>query len=197
MSYSECHRILPVVAWRTSLAECAVSAGSQLAAHAACLFTALSNVVLGGTAFAIAHDIWSTLILGTLVYLATIGVRWVCSGGSRLPSFKMAIFGLALGIAISVGIDAARLHNHREELSDWYTGLSHSDRQNVRENIRQWMESQTGVQRESLLVMARLTGYENPEDYVVFNYCSPSNKELAAIWQRYGFPSFVRNKNGP
>lgn len=186
MSYSECHRIPPVSLWRTSLAECVVSAGSQLAAHSVCLFTAFSNVVLGGAAFSIGHDLWSALILGSLVYLATIGVRWLFGGGHQLPSFRMAMFGLALGIAISAGIDAARIHSHRKELSDWYVGLSHSDKQNVRENIRHWMSAQTAVQRESLLVMAQLLGYESPEDYIVFNYCSPSNKELAAIWQAHG-----------
>ncbi|WP_409563191.1 hypothetical protein [Hyphomicrobium sp. MC8b] len=157
-----------------------------MAAHAACFFTALSNVVLGGAVFAIGHDLRSTLILGVLVYLGTIGARWVFVGRSQLPSFKVALFGLALGVAISAGLYSARVHNHREELSQWYAGLSHSDRQKVRENVRQWMDSQAGEQRDSLLVMAQLTGYENPEDYVVFNYCSPSNKELAAIWERHG-----------
>ncbi len=186
MSYSECHSIVPIVGWRTSLAECAIGAGSQLAAHAACFFAALSNMVLGGAVFAIGHDLRSTLILGVLVYLGTIGARWVFVGRGQLPSLKVAIFGLALGVAISAGLYSTRVHNHREELSDWYAGLSHSDRQKVRENIRQWMDAQAGVQRDSLLVMAQLTGYENPEDYIVFNYCSPSNKELAAIWERHG-----------
>lgn len=186
MSYSECHSVPPAAGWRASLAECAFSAGSQLAAHTACMLTALSNVALGGATFAIGHDFWSTLILGASAYLGTIYLRRLWTGSGPLPSFRMAMLGLALGIVISSAIDTARAHNHREELSDWYSGLSHSDREKVRENVRQWMESQSSVQRDSLLVMARLTGYQNPEDYVVFNYCSPSNKELAAIWEHSG-----------
>ena len=186
MSYPECHRVLSAGVWRTSLSECAISAGSQLSAHAVCLVTAFSNVVVGGVSFAIGHDIRSTLLLGTMMYLASIGARWLWSRGGELPNFKMAVVGLALGVVVAAGINSARSNNHRLELTDWYSGLSRAERQNVREEVRQWMDKQSTVQREQLLVLAQLMGYETPEDYIVFNFCSPSNKELMAIWEGAG-----------
>jgi hypothetical protein len=98
----------------------------------------------------------------------------------------MAVLGLALGVVVAAGINGARFNNHRLELADWYSGLSHVERQNVREEVHHWMEKQSTVQREQLLVLAQVMGYETPEDYIVFNFCSPSNKELMAIWEGAG-----------
>ena len=186
MSYTECHRVLSAGMWRTSLSECAISAGSQLSAHAVCLITAFSNVVVGGVSFAVGHDFWSTLLLGTLMYLASIGARWLWNRDGQLPNFKMAVFGLALGVVVAAGISSARSNNHRLELTNWYSGLSGAQRQNVRKNVRQWMDKQSTIQREQILALSQLMGYETPEDYIVFNYCSPSNKELMAIWEGAG-----------
>ena len=94
----------------------------------------------------------------------------------------MAALGLALGVAVSSGIDMARVYSHRQELTDWYQELSEADHLQIRGKVRQWMEKQSVTQRTSLIEAAQLTGYEFAEDYVVLNYCTPSNKELTAIW---------------
>ena len=95
----------------------------------------------------------------------------------------MAALGLALGVAVSAGIDRARVHSHHQELTDWYQELSEADRLQVRGKVRQWMEKLSVTQRTSLVEAAQLMGYEFAEDYVVLNFCSPSNKELTAIWE--------------
>lgn len=186
MSYTECHRVLTAGVWRTSLSECAISAGSQLSAHAICLATVFFNLVAGGLSFAVGHDFWSTLLLGTTMYLASIGARWLWNREGRLPNFKIATLGLALGVVVAAGINSVRSSNHRLELTDWYSGLSSAKRQNVRKEVLQWMDKQSTVQRKQLLALAQLMGYETPEDYIVFNYCSRSNKELMAIWEGAG-----------
>lgn len=186
MSYTECHRILSANVWRTSLSECAISAGSQLSAHAVCLVTAFSNLVAGGVSFAVGHDFWSTLLLGTMMYLASIGARWLWNGEGRSPNFKIATLGLMLGVVVAAGISSGPSSNHRLELTDWYSGLSGAEQQNVRRDVRQWMDKQSNIQREQILALSQLMGYETPEDYIVFNYCSPSNKELMAIWEGAG-----------
>ena len=104
------------------------------------------------------------------------------SRDSLLPSFKMAALGLALGVAVSAGIDRARAYSHRQELTDWYQELSDADRRQIRGKVRHWMEKQSVTQRTLLVEAAQLTGYEFAEDYVVLNYCTPSDKELTAIW---------------
>jgi hypothetical protein len=186
VSYSECHRALPTVSWRNSAIECVFSAGSQLSAHALCILTALSNAVIGGLSISIGHDLWSTISLGAAIYALSIIIRFLWSRDRHLPSFKMTVLGLVLGIAVSAGIDTARTYNHRQELADWYFNLSNADRQQVRRQVHHWMEKQSISQRQSLAETAQLMGYKFAEDYVVLNYCSPSNKELAAIWDKAG-----------
>ena len=94
----------------------------------------------------------------------------------------MAALGLALGVAVSAGIDRAGAYSHRQELTDWYQELSDADRRQIRGKVRHWMEKQSVTQRTLLVEAAQLTGYEFAEDYVVLNYCTPSDKELTAIW---------------
>lgn len=107
MSYSECHRILPST-WRSSLTEGVISLFSQLSAHAVCVVAAFLNLVIGGVSFAIGHDFWSTLLLGTTIYLTSVALRWLWSGDAHLPSFAMGALGLGIGVLIASGIDAAQ-----------------------------------------------------------------------------------------
>ena len=188
MSYSECHRILPST-WRSSLTEGVISLFSQLSAHAVCVVAAFLNLVIGGVSFAIGHDFWSTLLLGTTIYLTSVALRWLWSGDAHLPSFAMGALGLGIGVLIASGIDAAQTQSHRRELGAWYANLSTAERQNVREKVHNWLERQGRLQREALSSAAELIGYERAEDYVVLNYCSPANKELTAIWKDAGAPS--------
>ena len=95
----------------------------------------------------------------------------------------MATLGLAFGIAVSAGIDRARAYSHHQEVTNWYQGLSDADRRQVRGKVRHWMETQSVSQRTSLEETAQLMGYDFAEDYVVINFCTPSNKELTAIWE--------------
>jgi hypothetical protein len=157
--------------------------GSQLSGHAVCIVTALSSAVAGGVSTARGHDIWSALLVGTTIYAASVVVRFLSSRDRRLPSFKMAALGLAFGIAVSAGIDTARVYSHHQEITNWYQGLSDADRRQVRGKVRHWMETQSASQRTSLVETAQLMGYEFTEDYVVINFCTPSNKELTAIWE--------------
>ena len=182
VSHSECYRALPATPWRNSLTECALGVGSQLSGHAVCILTALSNAVAGGVSTARGHDIWSALLVGTTIYAVSVVVRLLWSRDSLLPSFKMAALGLALGVAVSAGIDRAGAYSHRQELTDWYQELSDADRRQIRGKVRHWMEKQSVTQRILLVEAAQLTGYEFAEDYVVLNYCTPSDKELTAIW---------------
>lgn len=188
MSYSECHRVLPAT-WRSSLIEGTIGLCSQLSVHALCVVGALLNLVIGGVSFAIGHDFWSTLLLGTTMYLASLAVRWLWSKDAHLPSLAMGALGLAIGLVVAFGIDAARSRNHRVELGAWYANLSITKRQTVRVKVHKWLESQSAPQREALSMAAELMGYENAEDYVVLNYCSSANKELIAIWKDAGAPS--------
>jgi hypothetical protein len=95
----------------------------------------------------------------------------------------MAALGLSLGVAISAGIDRVHVYNHHQVLANSYQNLSDAGRLRVRAKVRQWIEKQSVSQRTSLEETAQLMGYEFAEDYVVLNFCSPSNKELTAIWE--------------
>ena len=181
------HRVafqaLPAAPWRNCLTECAFGVGSQLSGHAVCILTALSSAVAGGVSTARGHDIWSALLVGTTIYAASVVVRFLLSRDRRLPSLKMVTLGLAFGIAVSAGIDRARAYSHHQEVTNWYQGLSDADRRQVRGKVRHWMETQSVSQRTSLEETAQLMGYDFAEDYVVINFCAPSNKELTAIWE--------------
>jgi hypothetical protein len=180
--YSECPRAVTPVAWRAPAMECALSAGSQLSAHALCLFAAISNVVVGGVSIASGHGVWPTVAFGTSIYLASIAVRWLWRRDDRLPSLPMAAIGLAIGIALSAGLGMARDYNHRNELANWYAGLSGSERQEVRSSARRWFDGQSAAQRESLAIVAQIAGYETPEEYIILNSCSSSNRRTKASW---------------
>jgi hypothetical protein len=159
--------------------------GSQLSGHAACILAALANAVAGGVSTARGHDMsmWSALLVGTTIYAMSVGVRFLWSRGSLLPSLKTATLSLALGIVVSAGVDKTRAYNHRQELTAWYQALPEDERQQVREAVRHWMEKRSAGQRTSLEEAAQVMGYEFAEDYVVLNYCTPSNKGLVAIWE--------------
>src|SRR4029079_3227956 len=103
-----------------------------LSGHAVCILMALSNAVAGGVSTARGHDIWSALLVGTTIYAVSVVVRLLWSRDNLLPSFKMAALGLGLGVAVSSGIDMARVHSHRQQLTDWYQELSEADRLQVR-----------------------------------------------------------------
>jgi hypothetical protein len=181
------HRVacqpLPATPWRNCLTECAFGVGSQLSGHAVCILTALSSAVAGGVSTARGHDIWSALLVGTTIYAASVAVRFLLSRDRLLPSVKMATLGLAFGIAVSAGIDRARAYSHHQEVTNWYQGLSDADRRQVRGEVRHWMEKQSVSQRTSLEETAQLMGYDFAEDYVVINFCTPSNNDLTAIWK--------------
>jgi hypothetical protein len=157
--------------------------GSQVSGHALCILTALSNVIAGGVSAARGHDLWSALLLGTTIYVVSIGVRFLWNRDRPRPSFKMAALGLALGIAVSAGIDRAAAYSHHLQLTDRFQELSETDRRQVRGKVRHWMEKQNVTQRTSLVKTAQLMGYEFAEDYVILNFCSSSNKELNSIWE--------------
>ena len=99
----------------------------------------------------------------------------------------MATLGLAFGIAVSAGIDRARAYSHHQEVTNWYQGLSDADRRQVRGKVRHWMETQSVSQRRSLEETAQILGYDFAEDYVVINFCTPSNKELTSHLGRYAW----------
>lgn len=188
MAYSECHETLARAGWRASLTESAIGLASQLSAHAICLFAAFTNVVVGGVSFAIGHDFLSTLLLGTAMYLVSIGVRRIWNRDARRPNLAIGVLGLAVGVVAASGIDAARTQNHRVEMSEWFAGLPGGDRQAVRDKIRVWIEKQGASQQETLSFTAALIGYRHPEDYVVLNYCTSADKDLAKIWKEVGAP---------
>ncbi|MFT3733171.1 MAG: hypothetical protein QM780_17425 [Hyphomicrobium sp.] len=168
------------------MTECALSIGSQLSAHALCIATAFSNVVVGGLAIATGHNPWTSFLIGTTIYSASLGIRALFNPHACLPSLKTILLGLALGVAATAGLDRAGLYDHRQELANWYSELSDADRKEVRLKVRRWMDEQSVAQQAALTETAQVMGYAFAEDYVILNYCSPSNKELAAIWKGSG-----------
>jgi hypothetical protein len=168
--------------WRKCLTECAFGVGSQLSGHAVCIVTALSSAAAGGVSTARGHDIWSGLFVGTTIYAASVAVRIFFTRDRHLPGIKAAALALVLGLIVSTTIDGGRVYSHHLELTNWYQQLSDADRRQVRGKVRRWMERQSVSQRASLEETAQVLGYDFAEDYVVINFCTPSNKELAAIW---------------
>jgi len=186
VSLSECHRVARGNFWRTSALECALVVGSQLSAHALCILAALSNAAIGGVSIGITHDFLSALLLGTAIYAVSISLRILWRRDGPMPSMKMSLLGLALGVAVAGGLDKAATDRHRQDVTSWYSRLSDADRQRIRGKVRQWIGRQGVIQRASLEETAQLMGYDFAEDYIILNYCSPSNKDLTELWKSEG-----------
>ena len=186
LSHSGCYSSRSEARWRGSWKECAFGVGSQLSGHAACLLTGICSAVAGGVSTASGHDLWSAIVIGTTIYGISVLVRFLLSRDRLLPSFKMAAVSLAFGIAVSAGFARVRSFSHHQQLASWYQSLADADRQHLRGQVRQWMDKQSTPQRLALLEAARAMGYKFPEDFVVLNYCSTSNRELIAIWEDAG-----------
>jgi hypothetical protein len=187
MPHSECYSgLFEPLGKKNHWKECAVGVGSQLSGHAACIFTGVCNAALGGVATLGGHGLWPAILAGTTVYAVTVLVRFLWSGDRSLPSFKMAALGLMFGVTLSAGIDSVRFSSHHRELATWYQNLSYADRQQIRAQVRVWIQKQSSPQRETLAKAAEVMGYKFPEDFVVLNSCSTSNKELAAVLEDAG-----------
>jgi hypothetical protein len=178
---SECCRKKFIPQLRSSLSECALSLGSQISGHAVCIISVLSNAFAGGVSTSCGYGIGSAVVVGTTFYIITILARSLFDRECSLPNVRLVAFGFALSIAVSVGIDWARAYSHQPPSNDWYNRLSSTDRKQIRNRVRQWMEKRSADRRNALAEAAQLNGYENTEDYIVLNLCGASSEQLSAI----------------
>jgi hypothetical protein len=132
----------------------------------------VGNAIGGSTSIYHEHGLWSAVLIGSGTYGLLFLARFLCYGDRNLPSLKIAALGLVFGIGISTAIGGTRSLDHRQEMVSWFQNLSDSERQQVRQHARRWIEKQSRSSRSTLEETARLMGYKSLEDFVVLNYCS-------------------------